>query len=344
MKITVTVFSLTIMIIAVAVIVVLTGNYSETSQDKLRVAFFPSIGHAVPIVGLENGIFQEEIGEQIKIETKIFDSGPQVIESIFAGSIDIAYVGPGPIINGFLKSDGMDIKILSGAASGGASFIVQPNSGLDSFENFDGKRIASPQISNSQDVSLRHYLASNGLKPVEKGGTVFVLNISNPDIYTLFAKGDIDGAWVPEPWATMLVQDLDGVRLFNEEKLWPNEQFASVLLIVRTDYLENNHELVQNWLKSHKETVAWINSNPDQSKSIFESFLKKYMGKSLPTKIIDESFSNLTITSDPIKNSVLTFAERADALGYLGRTGYNLDGIFYQPDLNLNTMVKQLNG
>ena len=344
MKITVTVFSLTIMIIAVAVIVVLTGNYSETSQDKLRVAFFPSIGHAVPIVGLENGIFQEEIGEQIKIETKIFDSGPQVIESIFAGSIDIAYVGPGPIINGFLKSDGMDIKILSGAASGGASFIVKSDSELDSFENFDGKRIASPQISNSQDVSLRYYLASNDLKPVEKGGTVFVLNISNPDIYTLFAKGDIDGAWVPEPWATMLVQDLDGVRLFNEEKLWPNEQFASVLLIARTDYLENNHELVQNWLKSHKETVVWINSNPDQSKSIFESFLKKHMGKSLPTKIIDESFSNLTITSDPIKNSVLTFAERADSLGYLGRTGYNLDGIFYQPDLNLNKMVKQLIG
>jgi len=104
-----------------------------------------------------------------------------------------------------------------------------------SIENFDGKRIASPQISNSQDVSLRHYLASNGLKPIEKGGTVFVLNISNPDIYTLFAKGEIDGAWIPEPWATMLVQDLDGVRLFNEEKLWPNEQFASVLLIARTD-------------------------------------------------------------------------------------------------------------
>ena len=167
MKITVVIFSVTIMLIAVGIIVALTGNYPETSQDKLRVAFFPSIGHAVPIVGLENGIFQGEIDEQIKIETKIFDSGPQVIESIFAGSIDIAYVGPGPIINGFLKSDGMDIKILSGAASGGASFIVQTNSGLDSFENFDGKRIASPQISNSQDVSLRHYLASNGLKPVE---------------------------------------------------------------------------------------------------------------------------------------------------------------------------------
>ena len=344
MKITVAVFSVTIMIIAVAAIFVLTGNYSETSQDKLRVAFFPSIGHAVPIVGLENGIFQQEIGNKIEIETKIFDSGPQVIESIFASSIDIAYVGPGPIINGFLKSDGNDIKILSGAASGGASFIVQPNSGLDSIENFNGKRIASPQISNSQDVSLRYYLESNGLKPVEKGGTVFVLNISNPDIYTLFAKGDIDGAWVSEPWATLLVEELDGVRLFNEEKLWPGEQFASVLLIARTNYLENNPEIIQNWVKSHEETVLWINSNPDKSKIIFSNFLKNYMGKSLPSKIIDESFSNLEITSDPIKNSVLTFAERADSLGYLGRTGYNLDGIFYQPDLNPNAMVKQLNG
>ena len=344
MKTTVVVSSVSIMIISITVIAALTDNYSGTNQDKLRVAFFPSIGHAVPIVGLENGIFQHEIGNQIEIETKIFDSGPQVIESIFASSIDIAYVGPGPIINGFLKSDGNDIKILSGAASGGASFIVQPNSGLDSIENFDGKRIASPQISNSQDVSLRHYLESNGLKPVEKGGTVFVLNISNPDIYTLFAKGDIDGAWVSEPWATLLVEELGGVRLFNEEKLWPDEQFASVLLIARTNYLENNPVIIQNWVKSHEETVSWINSNPDKSKTIFSNFLKNYMGKSLPSKIIDESFSNLEITSDPIKNSVLTFAERADSLGYLGRTGYNLDGIFYQPDLNPNTMVKQLNG
>jgi len=218
MKISVVVFGVIIVITSVAAIVTLSGSYSETNHDKLRVAFFPSIGHAVPIVGIENGIFEKGIGEQIQIETKLFDSGPQVIESIFASSIDVAYVGPGPVINGFLKSHGKDIRILAGAASGGASFIIQPDSGLDSIENFDGKRIASPQISNSQDVSLRYYLASNDLRPVEKGGTVFVLNISNPDIYTLFAKGDIDGAGVPEPWATMLVQDLDGVRLFNEEK------------------------------------------------------------------------------------------------------------------------------
>ena len=325
-----------VVIVAIAITIISFSDSDQINQDKIRVAFFPSIGHIIPIVGLEEKIFEKGIGEEKQIETKLFDSGPQVIESIFSGSIDVAYVGPGPIINGFLKSDGKDIKILSGAASGGASFIIQPNSGLESLENFDGKRIASPQISNSQDVSLRHYLESHGLKSVEKGGTVFVLNISNPDIYTLFAKGDIDGAWVPEPWATILVQELDGIRLFNEEKLWPNEEFASVLLIVRTEYLENNPETIQKWVESHEKTVTWINSNPDKSKSLFSSFLIDYMGKSLPTKIIDESFSNITITSDPIKNSVIIFAERADSLGYLGRDGYNLDGIFYNAVLNVN--------
>ena len=325
-----------VVIVAIAITIISFSDSDQINQDKIRVAFFPSIGHIIPIVGLEEKIFEKGIGEEKQIETKLFDSGPQVIESIFSGSIDVAYVGPGPIINGFLKSDGKDIKILSGAASGGASFIIQPNSGLESLENFDGKRIASPQISNSQDVSLRHYLESHDLKSVENGGTVFVLNISNPDIYTLFAKGDIDGAWVPEPWATILVQELDGIRLFNEEKLWPNEEFASVLLIVRTEYLENNPETIQKWVESHEKTVTWINANPDKSKSLFSSFLIDYMGKSLPTKIIDESFSNITITSDPIKNSVIIFAERADSLGYLGRDGYNLDGIFYNAVLNVN--------
>ena len=325
-----------VVIVAIAITIISFSDSDQINQDKIRVAFFPSIGHIIPIVGLEEKIFEKGIGEEKQIETKLFDSGPQVIESIFSGSIDVAYVGPGPIINGFLKSDGKDIKILSGAASGGASFIIQPNSGLESLENFDGKRIASPQISNSQDVSLLHYLESHGFKSVEKGGTVFVLNISNPDIYTLFAKGDIDGAWVPEPWATILVQELDGIRLFNEEKLWPNEEFASVLLIVRTEYLENNPETIQKWVESHEKIVTWINSNPDKSKSLFSSFLIDYMGKSLPTKIIDESFSNITITSDPIKNSVIIFAERADSLGYLGRDGYNLDGIFYNAVLNVN--------
>ena len=316
-------------IIVIAAAIGLSNISSDNTNDKIRVAFFPSISHVVPIVGIENDIFQENLTQQKIIEVKIFDSGPQVIESLFSNSIDLAYVGPGPVINGFLKSDGRDLKILAGAANGGASFIIQKNSGLDSIDNFHGKRIASPQISNTQDVSLRHYLSTNGLNPVEKGGTVFVLNISNPDIYTLFAKGEIDGAWVPEPWATILVEELDGIRLFNENQFWPEKQFSSVLLIGRTDFIDNNPEIVRKWIESNDKTVQWINSNPDKAKMIYNQFMQDYMGKTFSKKIIDESFSNLEITSIPIENSVITFAERADLLGYLGRSGYSLDGLFY---------------
>ena len=323
---------------------VLNITSTDNSGNEIRVAFFPSISHAVPIVGIENNIFQENLTEQKIIEVKIFDSGPQVIESLFAKSIDLAYVGPGPIINGFLKSNGQDLKILAGAANGGASFIIQKDSGLDSIENFQGKRIASPQISNTQDVSLRHYLSTHGLEPVEKGGTVFVLNISNPDIYTLFAKGDIDGAWVPEPWATILVEELGGVRLFNESQFWPEKQFSSVLLIGRTNFIEQNPETVEKWILSNQKTAEWINSNPDKTKMIYNEFMQDYMGKTFSKKIVDESFSNLEITSDPIKNSVLTFAERADSLGYLGRSGYNLDGLFYNENISQNSVGVEQNG
>ena len=329
-------------IVLMAVILNITST--DNSGNEIRVAFFPSISHVVPIVGIENNIFQENLTEQKIIEVKIFDSGPQVIESLFAKSIDLAYVGPGPIINGFLKSNGQDLKILAGAANGGASFIIQKDSGLDSIENFQGKRIASPQISNTQDVSLRHYLSTHGLEPVEKGGTVFVINISNPDIYTLFAKGDIDGAWVPEPWATILVEELGGVRLFNESQFWPEKKFSSVLLIGRTNFIEQNPETVEKWILSNQKTAEWINSNPDKTKMIYNEFMQDYMGKTFSKKIVDESFSNLEITSDPIKNSVLTFAERADSLGYLGRSGYNLDGLFYNENISQNSVGVEQNG
>ena len=320
-------------VLAFAIAISLAQSYTDASDEKIRIAFFPSIAHAVPIVGMENEIFHQNFSDETKLDIKIFDSGPQVIESLFSNSIDIAYVGPGPVINGYLKSDGNALKILAGAADGGASLIAQKGSGLESIENFDGKRIAAPQISNTQDVSLRYYLSSNGLMPVEKGGTVYVLNISNPDIYTLFAKGDIDGAWVPEPWATMLVQDLGGIRVFNESQFWPEKQFSSVLLIGRTDFIEKNPEMINNWIESNKKTVQWINSNPDKTKQVYSKFLEDYMGKTLPVQIIDESFSNLVITSDPLKKSVFTFAERADSLGYLGRSGYNIDEIFYDDSI-----------
>ena len=324
----------------ISVIGIMVNPDLNTHENKIRVAYFPNISHAVPIVGIEKGFFSNQIGNNTVIEPLLFDSGPQVIESIFAGSVDIAYVGPGPAINGFLKSEQRNVKILSGAASGGVSFIVHPDSKIESVANFEGKRIATPQIGNTQDISLRTYLSDNGLKPAEKGGSVIVLNTASSDIYILFAKGDIDAAWVPEPTATILVQQLGGIRLFNEKELWPEDKFASVVLIAREEYVNEHPEIIQKWLEAHQQTVTWINSNKEETRTIFIDFMKDEMGKSLPDELIDESLSNLEITSDPIVSSINIIAKRADSLGYLGRHGYDLDGLFF--DKNSNSQLQEV--
>lgn len=321
-------------IILVTVLGISLSSSDSTHENKLRIAYFPNIGHVIPIVGIENGSFEKNIGNQTQIETRVFDSGPQAIEALFANSVDIAYVGPGPAINGFLNSQNNGLKILAGAASGGTSFIVHPDSKINSISDFEGKKIAAPQIGNTQDVSLRHHLSENGLKSAEKGGSVIVYNISNPDIYTLFVKGDIDGAWVAEPWATILETELGGKRLFHEEELWPDNEFASVLLIGNVNYIEKNPTIIENFLESHHETVIWINENPLETRTVFNNFLDSHLGQSLSDDVVDIALSNILITSDPKLDSVYSFAEKADALGYLGRNGYDLSGIFYYFDTN----------
>ncbi len=328
------IISASIAVILISVVGIALNSDNSPDKNKIRIAYFPNIGHAIPIVGMEKGFFQESVGNSTLIETRVFDSGPQAIESLFANSIDLAYVGPGPAINGFLNSENHNVKILAGAASGGASFIVHPLSEINTASDFAGKKIAAPQIGNTQDVSLRHYLSENGLKTADKGGSVIVYNIPNPDIYTLFVKGDIDGAWVAEPWATILEYELDGKRLFHEEELWPNHEFASVLLIGNTNFVEKNPTLIANLLDSNHDTADWINQNPTETRIIFNDFLNSHLGQSLSDDVVDIALSNLVITDDPLPDSVYSFAEKADALGYLGRNGYDLSGIFYYFDTN----------
>ncbi|HXG14348.1 MAG TPA: ABC transporter substrate-binding protein [Candidatus Nitrosotenuis sp.] len=304
------------------------STQTETNQGKIRVAFFANISHAVPIIGTERGEFSRELGD-VQIETKIVDSGPQAIEALFANSVDIAYVGPVPFVNGYIKSGEQGIKILAGAAHNGASFIVQKDSTISSAADLAGKKIAAPFIGNTQDVSLRNYLTENNLKPAEKGGNVIIYNIENAEIFTLFAKGDIDAAWVPEPTATILVEQLGGKRLFKEEEIWPEKKFSSVLLVARSDFVRDHPDWIERWLVAHENTIQWINQNPSQTEATFIEFYKKHTGKSLDAKIIHEAFSNIVITSDPHPNSIHIFAERAYSLGYLGHSGYNLDDMFY---------------
>lgn len=319
----------------IVLVAVLAGTAQmEQSRNQVRVVFFANIAHSVPIVGIEGGEFAKEL-EDVQIQAVIVDSGPQAIEALFANSADIAYVGPSPFVNGFVKSKGGGLQIISGAAGNGASFVVHKDAIISSASDLAGKKIAAPSLGNTQDVSLRYYLSENGLKPVEKGGNVIVYNTANPEIFTLFAKGDIDAAWVPEPTATMLIEQLGGRLLFHEQDIWPDKQFPSVLLVARSDFIEKHPDVIQKWLVAHKRTIEWINENPDLTKSIYENFYKKHTGKELPENITSGSFSNIMFTEDPMVNSVRLFAEYAYSLGYLGRVGYSLDGAFYN-----NTSVR----
>lgn len=308
-----------------AILSVATAN--DPDKNEVRVAFFANISHAVPIVGMENGYYSDQLGDT-KIKTKIVDSGPEAIEALFANSIDIAYVGPAPFVNGYVKSGGDGIKIISGAANNGASFVVQKDSTISVPSDLAGKKIAAPFVGNTQDVSLRNYLAENGLKPAEKGGNVIIYNIANAEINTIFAKGEIDAAWVPEPTATMLVENFGGKRLFQEEEMWPEKRFPSVVLIGRADYIEKNPEIIQKWLMAHQQAIDWINQNPEQTESTYIKFYKSHTGKTLKENIVHNSFSNIVYTSEVDVDAIEIFAERAYSLGYLGRDGYNLDNIY----------------
>jgi NitT/TauT family transport system substrate-binding protein len=320
---------ITVAVLGILAAAIIGAAQPDADQNRIRVAFFANIAHAVPIVGIENGEFASHLGD-VQIQTIIVDSGPQAIEALFANSADMAYVGPSPFINGYVKSGGEGMQILSGAASNGASLVIQKDLQISTAADFAGKKIAAPSIGNTQDISLRTYLSENDLKPAEKGGNVIVYNIASSEIFTLFAKGEIDAAWVPEPTATILVEQLGGKRLFNEEEMWPDKQFSSVLLVARTDFIKKHPDLVEKWITAHKKTIAWINENPKETEIMFIDFYKKHTGKVLPEKIIHEAFSNIVITDDFIPESIHMFAERANSLGYLGRHGYSLDDVFYQ--------------
>lgn len=301
----------------------------EQTHDKVRIAFFPNVGHAVPAIATHLGTFYEGSNQTDRIEVLLFDSGPQAIEALFSRSIDMAYVGPGPAINGFLKSEADPIRILAGAAGGGSSMIIHPNSDITAPEDLAGTRVAAPQIGNTQDISLRTYISDHGMDTAERGGEVVVLNIANPDIYTLFTKGEIDAAWVPEPWATILISDLDGIRLFHEEDLWDEGTFASVILVAREEFVQNNPDIVKRWLQVHHATIEWINDNPEQARDAFNEYIKASLGKPFPDHIVEESLANIQFTSDPLSDTIDVFAQRAYTLGYLGRGDYNLDGLYY---------------
>jgi NitT/TauT family transport system substrate-binding protein len=305
----------------------------------VRVGYFPNLTHSQGLIGVANGTFQKALGPNVQLDVKVFNAGPSAIEAMFAGALDMTYIGPNPAINGFVKSKGQALRIVAGATSGGAVLVVRSDAGIHSPADFAGKRIASPQLGNTQDVALRHWLLVNGLKLTEVGGTTAVLPTSNPDILTLFLKKEIDGAWVPEPWGARLVVEANGQVFLDERDLWPNGQFVTTQLIVSQKFLTEHRDLVKRWVAAHVELTQWINDHPDEAKTILNREIERLTGQALPKAVLDQAWSRMSVTYDPIQSSLYASADSAFAAGFLGDQKPDLHGIY---DLSiLNEVLKE---
>jgi NitT/TauT family transport system substrate-binding protein len=333
---------MTILLIASFIITPPLSNptYAQFAQKKIfRLGYFPNINHAQALIGVGNGDFQKVLGNNIELKTLTFNAGPSATEALLANQIDAAYIGPNPTVNGYVVSEGKALKVISGVASGGAVFIVRNDSGIQSTKDFAGKKFASPQIGNTQDVALRKYLHDNGFNTKDKGGNVEVLPIKNPDILTLFLKKEIDGAWVPEPWGEKLIKEGNGRLFLDERSLWPAEKFVTANIIVNPEYLKNNPDVIKKFLEAHVNETQWINSHKEEALKTFNFELKKLTGQTIPDDQLKEAFSKLELTYDPLQETLIKSANDAFEIGYLGKMKPDLSGLY---DLKiLNEVLKE---
>ncbi|MEU2610441.1 ABC transporter substrate-binding protein [Micromonospora sp. NPDC007271] len=278
----------------------------------LRLGYFPNITHAPAVVGVEKGIFSEKLGSDVKLETKTFNAGPAAIEALFSGALDATYIGPNPTVNAFSKSKGEAVRVVSGAASGGVALVVKPE--ITSVEQLHGSRIATPQLGNTQDVALRYWLKEKGLSTTkEGGGDVKVVPQENAQTVETFLSGAIDGAWVPEPYVSRLV-NAGGTVLLDERDLWPDRKFVITNLIVSTKFLKAHPDVVKKLVEGQVAANDFVNSKPDEAQQAVSDHIGKITGKPLDVKLIKQAWPTLEFTNDPIASSLKTGLDHAVAV------------------------------
>jgi NitT/TauT family transport system substrate-binding protein len=315
------------------------GAVKGAEKVTLRLGYFTNVTHASALVGLEKGIFADKLGPNVTLTPSVFAAGPAAVEAIFSGAIDATYVGPNPAINAFAKSNGEAIRIISGATSGGAFLVVNPS--ITKPADLKGKKVATPQLGNTQDVALRSWLKANKLSSdTQGGGDVSVVPQDNAQALEAFKAGTIAGAWVPEPWATRMVQEGKGKVLVDERTLWPGGQFVTTQLMVRTAFLKEHPDVVQHLLEGQVAATDFINANPAEAKTLANQGIQKVSGKALPQAVLDAAWPNMTFTNDPIASSLRQGADNAKAVGLLD-AGTKLDGIY---DLTLLNKVLKAAG
>ncbi|MFD7441329.1 aliphatic sulfonate ABC transporter substrate-binding protein [Streptomyces sp. NPDC059909] len=282
----------------------------KLSAENVRIGYFPNLTHATALVGIQEGLIQKELGGT-KIVSQTFNAGPSEIEALNGGSLDIGFIGPSPSINAYVKSKGKNLRIISGAASGGVKLVVNPDK-IKTLDDIKGKKIATPQKGNTQDVAFLNWIADKGWKvDSESGkGDVSVVRTDNKVTPDAYKSGSIDGAWVPEPTASKLVSEGAKV-LLDEATLWPGKKFVITNIIVSQTFLKEHPDVVEAVLRGTVKTNAWINANPDKAKASANAHLKAETGKELAAKVIDPAWPSIQITDDPLAATLKTQADYA---------------------------------
>jgi NitT/TauT family transport system substrate-binding protein len=299
--------------------------------DELRLGYFANVTHAPALIGVEEGLFEEELGDT-KLTTQVFNAGPDVVEAVFAGALDASYIGPSPAINAYGESDGEAVRIIAGAASGGAQLVVRE--GIDSPEDLVGTTLASPQLGNTQDVALRTWLTEQGLEnSIEGGGDVTVAPTPNADTLALFQSGELDGAWLPEPWSSRLVLEAGASVLVDERDIWPDGEFVTTHLIVRTEFLEQNPETVEALLRGHVAAVQFAQEDADAAKDALNAGLESSGSDAIPAEVLDRAWENLSVTWDPLAPALEQSAQDGFDAGTTSEL-VDLEGIYDLTFLN----------
>ncbi|OSP23595.1 sulfate ABC transporter substrate-binding protein [Streptomyces sp. 13-12-16] len=303
----------------------------KLSADEVRIGYFPNLTHATALVGVQEGLLQKELGGT-EIKASTFNAGPSEIEALNAGSIDIGWIGPSPAINGYTKSNGRNLRIIGGSASGGVKLVVHPDK-IKTLDDLKGKKIATPQLGNTQDVAFLNWIAEKGWKVDAQSGSgdVSVVRTDNKITPDAYKSGSIDGAWVPEPTASKLVSEGAEV-LLDEADLWPDKKFVITNIIVSQKFLKEHPDVVEAVLRGSVKTNEWINANPDKAKASANAALEELSGKALPADVIDPAWKSIAFLDDPLASTLDAEADHAVKAGLLEKP--DLKGIYDLGPLN----------
>jgi NitT/TauT family transport system substrate-binding protein len=296
------------------------------ASKAVRIGHFPNVTHAAALVAAHTDRFAQALG-QIPVELMTFNAGPAAVEALLSGALDLAYIGPNPTLNAHVKSKGQAVRVIAGATSGGAAFVVQPQ--ITSAEALRGRTVASPQLGGTQDVALRAWLADQGLRTdAFGGGDVSIVPQENAQTLEAFREGKLAGAWVPEPWSTRMVREGGGVILVDERTLWPGGRFVSAHLIVRTEFLQTRRADVETILRAHVDTTRWLTKSPAEAQAIVIDRIELITGKRLSAEILAAAWTNLEFTTEPLEDSLRACARSAVEVGLLDLEGVSLDRLW----------------